>query len=211
MQIPGLTAEHSGQFYEIMILNFLEIIDPLRNSVDFYLCLPEEDRDFVPPSLNVSDVKIIYHSGANSSEMIKFLNEKYFQNYSKKLIVRSNAIGINSAQIEKIFDLLGIDDNASLLGKTKDGRLVFCAFNSIPSEFFEQISESDVFDYNLLLRKLAEAEIYLNILEGFLLIENFDDFRNLYRELSRKESLSYCSQKIHEMFTSIFIEYKEKL
>ncbi len=66
-------------------------------------------------------------------------------------------------------------------------------------------------DYDTFLLEAGKSDLFLNTLNGFQLIENFSDFKNLYIELSKKESLSYCSQQMHERFTNLFIEYKDLL
>ena len=37
----------------------------------------------------------------------------------------------------------------------------------------------------------------------------FIDFKNLYIELSKKESLSYFSRQMNERFNNLIIDYKE--
>jgi hypothetical protein len=58
---------------------------------------------------------------------------------------------------------------------------------------------------------VCRFDYFVNVLNGSLFIEDINDFKILYRELSKKESLNYCSQNIHEKFTHLFIEYKELL
>ena len=65
--------------------------------------------------------------------------------------------------------------------------------------------------YDDFLIEAGKNEYYINIFQGFQLIEDSADFKNLYIELSKKGSLSYCSEIMHERFTSLFIEYKNLL
>ena len=67
------------------------------------------------------------------------------------------------------------------------------------------------FDYEQFLLEAGKNELFINTLDGFQLIENFNDFNSLYLELSGKESASYCSQESHERFTNLFIEYRDLL
>jgi hypothetical protein len=62
-----------------------------------------------------------------------------------------------------------------------------------------------------MLIKAGKEENFVHTLNNFMLIETKDDFIKLYNELSKKESMQYCSQNIHEKFTHLFIEYKELL
>jgi hypothetical protein len=67
------------------------------------------------------------------------------------------------------------------------------------------------FNYDNFLLFTSKHEHFLHVIDNFLVIRNMEDFRNLYNELSKKESLEYCSQKMHEKFTHLFIEYKDLL
>jgi len=70
---------------------------------------------------------------------------------------------------------------------------------------------SAALEYDKFLLEAGKSDLFLNTLNGFQLIENFSEFKYLYIELSKKESLSYCSQQMHERFTNLFIEYKDLL
>ncbi|MGB5531077.1 MAG: hypothetical protein WBQ32_14015, partial [Ignavibacteriaceae bacterium] len=61
------------------------------------------------------------------------------------------------------------------------------------------------------LNFISSKDIFIHTLEGFISIDDFEDIKKLYIELSKKESLSYCSPKMHESFNDLFVEYKEKL
>ena len=61
------------------------------------------------------------------------------------------------------------------------------------------------------LSSISSKDIFIHSLDNILSINDFEDIKKLYIELSKKESLSYCSQKMHESFNDLFIEYKELL
>ena len=62
-----------------------------------------------------------------------------------------------------------------------------------------------------ILSLISSKDIFIHTLDNFLSINDFEDIKKLYIELSKKESLSYCSQNMHESFNDLFIEYKELL
>jgi hypothetical protein len=65
--------------------------------------------------------------------------------------------------------------------------------------------------YSDYLKAISNKDFFIHTLEGFFSVDDFEDIKKLYIELSKKESLSYCSQKMHESFNDLFIEYKELL
>jgi hypothetical protein len=66
-------------------------------------------------------------------------------------------------------------------------------------------------DYISVLNQLTTRDILIHTLDGYLSIDDFEDIKKLYIELSKKESLSYCSPTLHEKFNDLFIEYKDLL
>ena len=65
--------------------------------------------------------------------------------------------------------------------------------------------------YDNLLHKVNRYDNFLYVLNHSLTVKTVEDFKTLYSELSKKESLAYCSQQMHERFTHLFIEYKDLL
>ena len=68
-------------------------------------------------------------------------------------------------------------------------------FSKIPNFELTQTDTDANRIFNLIISKFSDIQ----------------DFKTLYKELSKKESLIYCSQNMHEKFTHLFIEYKELL
>jgi hypothetical protein len=66
-------------------------------------------------------------------------------------------------------------------------------------------------NYISVLNHLTNRDILIHTLDGYLSIDDFEDIKKLYIELSKKESLSYCSPTLHERFNDLFIEYKDLL
>jgi hypothetical protein len=80
--------------------------------------------------------------------------------------------------------------------------------NFFSESLFAELGSSQL-KYDDILCELNKAGCFLFTLSGYLTIENICDFRELYRVLSRKESIEFCCQDIHEQFTHLFIEHKE--
>ena len=83
-------------------------------------------------------------------------------------------------------------------------------FNTFNHELFDEIDWNN-FNYDNFLLYTSKHEHFLHVIDNFLVIRNIEDFKDLYKELSKKESLAYCSQIMHEKFTQLFIEYKDLL
>ena len=97
-----------------------------------------------------------------------------------------------------------------VIGKTLKGRVSLIGFNYVNNELIKEINWNNI-EFENLLHKVTKYDNFVYVWENSLLINSGEDFKLLYSELSKKESLEYCSQQMHEKFTQIFIEYKELL
>lgn len=107
-------------------------------------------------------------------------------------------------------DLISIEDEAVVIGKTSNDKIAFIGFNTFNEDLFTGI-DSDSFDFNNFLYNASKRENFIQVMKNYMLIQDVNDFKELYKELSKKESLEYCSQHIHERFTNLFIEFKDLL
>ena len=146
----------------------------------------------------------------NSLQNIKNIVDRFFASTSINLIVFANSIGVSSADLRKILDLLTLEADAVVIGKTKRGRVSLIGFNYLNNDLIKEINWGNI-EFENLLHKVTKYDNFIYVWENSLLINSGEDFRLLYSELSKKESLEYCSQQMHEKFTHIFIEYKELL
>jgi hypothetical protein len=64
-------------------------------------------------------------------------------------------------------------------------------------------------DYENFLSGIETEKFFIHIINGHFRVNNFSNFKLLYKKLSTKESLEYCNQEIHEKFTNLFIEYRD--
>jgi hypothetical protein len=138
------------------------------------------------------------------------MSEKYFNNFRNNLLIFSNSICVSANDIQQAFNLLSIEDEAVVIGRTNDGEVTFIGFNTFNFELFGEI-DWDNFTYDNFLTYVSKHEHFLHVINNFLVVKNAEGFKSLYKELSKKESLSYCSQNMHEKFTHLFIEYKDLL
>lgn len=201
---------HSSQLYSALVLNNEEIFSGFNNSNQIYFCFDEKDKEFLPNGFLQLKENLIFGNTKNHQKYLKEIFEKYIPQMDKNLFVFSNAIGFTREEIQRVFNLLAVEEETVIIGKTKNLDVAYIGFNSAKPDF---LLDMDLGNLNLdkLLYKVNQNDTFVYVIGNYLLIKNITDFKNLYVELSKKESLSYCSHKMHELFTNLFIEYKEIL
>jgi|SRR5690606_19730664 len=201
-------SKNSSYLYSSLYLNYKELSDKLLNSADVVYCFDQADKDHIPQDF--FDSQKVFLNLNDKLLLFRVLSEKYFDRFKNNLIIFTNTIKISVQDILKYLDLLNREDDSVVIGKSEKGKLTYIGFNVYNSELFSQLSFTDL-KFDNFLHLVCRYDYFINVLDQSLFIEDLDDFRNLYNELSKKESLNYCSQNIHEKFTHLFIEYKELL
>lgn len=202
------SKENSVRLYTSLYLNLQEVANSFSDSTALLFCFDEQDKNFIPEEFSQSQ-KIFLNLNDKLSAF-KVLSEKYFGRFNNNLIIFTNTIKISQKEILKYLDLLNREDESFVIGKSQKGKVSYIGFNVFNPELFHQVEATDL-KFDNLLHVVCRYDYFLNILNESLFIEDIKDFQILYKELSKKESLSYCSQNIHEKFTHLFIEYKELL
>ena len=203
---PGDSSLLKSILYE----NYIEVLNEIREHLSIIFCLDTKDKKNLPPDIKDNFNDIIWIDTAAINVEIKNLNDKYCKNFHNNLIIFSHSIGASSEDIKKMFSFLEMDDESVLIGRDNDERIALMGYNTYNEELMGDISEDRNF-YNDMLIKAGKYENFVHTLNNFMIIDNQIDFKKLYAELSKKESLNYCSQKMHEKFTHLFIEYKDLL
>jgi len=192
-----------------LILNHKEIFEQLPKTINVIYCFDNCDEDFLPIELN-NTTGIIFGDTYDKKSILQTLRDKYFNNSNNNLILFPDSIGMTTEEIQKVFNLLQIEDEVIVLGKTYNDKVAFVGFNSFNKElFYDTIWDNLNYDY--LLAKVSKYDNLIHVMGNYMVIKSTDEFKYLYTELSKKESLAYCSQNMHERFTHLFIEYKELL
>lgn len=205
---PLLDKKHSVDLYTALLLNHMEVLRSMNPLPSFFFCFDERDKEYLPEDLSME--KAIFYTSSGSNSIPGILIDKYFASHGTNLIICANTIGIHNKEIRKIFDTMNVDEEVIVIGRSNKERTAFVALNYDNPEIFEGIGwEKPNFD--TLLSKACMFNNKINILDDYMLINSVDDFKYLYSQLSKKESLTYCSQAMHERFTNLFIEYKDIL
>lgn len=206
----SMSPEDSSLLLSILYENHIEVFKELQDNSTIIQCVDEKDKDSFPDELKLKVPEIYGINTLEFNSEIKSFNERYFKKFRNNVIIFAHSIGMSSQDIKKIFSLLEMDDESFLIGRDNNERIALIGFNNYNDELMENIVE-DRNHYNEMLIKASKYENFVHTLPKFMLIETKDDFKNLYGELSGKESLNYCNQEIHEKFTHLFIEYKDLL
>ncbi len=206
----SMNKEDSSLLYSILYENYIEILNQVTDNSTLIFCFDHNDKDKLTEHITNKIENIQWINTSDLNNELKSLNDKYFKRFNNNLLIFAHSIGLSYPDIKKIFTLLEMDDESIMLGRDGDERLAFLGFNNYNEEILGSISE-DRNHYNELLIRAGRHDNFVHALSNFMLIENKSDFKKLYEELSRKESLNYCNQNIHEKFTHLFIEYKDML
>ncbi len=206
----NFSKENSVYLYSNLLLNQKENLDKLYNSARLYFIFDKKDAAYLPEVFRDENLKLFFGDTSQIFGMLKNMSEKYFNRCNNNLIVFSDSIGFSINEIQKALNLLKMEDETIVIGKSSSGKIAFLGFNSFNNELFSEINWVNL-TYDHLLSKVSKHENYLQIMNGFLTINTLEDFKKLYKDLSMKESFAYCRQEMHEHFTNLFIEYKELL
>lgn len=207
----SLQKKDSSFLFTALYLNQKEVAHKLPGTIHIHLGIDEKDVDFLPEVL--LDETLNKHI-INTSEDLNYYN-KFFSSipqagFPNILMVLSNTMGIKQPDFLKIFNLLNNDDNNVVIGKSISGKVAFLGFNYFDERLLEGLLLADL-SFENIIHRINKLDYFLFIVEGFYSIDDMNDFKNLYKVLSTKESIEYCSPEMHEQFTHLFIEYKELL
>jgi hypothetical protein len=205
----SLAEEDSSYLYSTFLLNYKEILASISDEISYVYCLAQEDKDHLPQEFLELKSDIYWQDLSKENSFVE-LENKFFKNYRNNLILFLDAIGFSGKELLKAFNLLSIEDDSMILGKTDNFKLSFFGFNKLDPQFFGKFDLNNL-DFDTLLSGIPYNENFIHVLGNYMLIKDKADFKNLYKELSKKESYEYCSERIHGRFTNLFIEYKDLL
>jgi hypothetical protein len=205
-----LNLNDSIFLYSQLFTNNLRNLSGLKNKVNIICILDSMDKEFIPKNFIPEEVNLYFLNTQNISKQFDDLNTKFFKYHLHNVLIHLNAFGVSLNKFVKMFDLLSIEDESIVVGKTDKDKVGFIGSNNLKEEIYKEFFLSKL-NYEKYLADISNKDNFVNVLTGFLAINNMEDFKSLYEEISKKESLEYCSQEMHERFTHLFIEYRELL
>lgn len=208
-QLDYFSIEHTILLKSFLLQNSIEHILNSYPEEGINVLLNSEDQSFIPEFLFSDLIQLIYWEKLDR-DFLSTLIESYFSNSLDKIVFHNQAIGLTSSDLNKASSLISQQENNIVFGKSDSEFIAFLAFRNIDADTLTEFVNPD-FNYDKFLSAVTRNDHFLNILSNFMIINDFKNFNKLYHELSKKESEAYCSQKMHEKFTHLFIEYKELL
>jgi hypothetical protein len=194
----------------LLYSNWIEIFSDIKDQFEIFTIINEKDMEYIPKYFLPDEAHTITYKEPQLNNLSEYLNKQQLSINSKTLVLFYNSIGLRLNDISRIFNLIQIDEPSIVIGKSIHDKIILACTYELDGELVDPIITANR-KYADYLSSISGKDIFINTLEGFLSIDNFEDIKKLYIELSKKESLSYCSQKMHENFNDLFVEYKELL
>jgi len=209
---PHFSKEDSSFLYVTLLENLYEIFSALFPREDIFVCLNEKDknnlsRETLSPFL--SNNLFYFNDAAFANEFIS-LFDKRRSDAKNFIFVHPDFVGLTKTDILQMLDLLLLEDDVLLLKKTLHKKIALFATNKFQNEIPGLIHKKN-FVCDSALKKLCALDYQLYKLKNVFSLAHANDFKELYKMLSRKENYACCSKKMHDRFTHLFIEYKELL
>jgi hypothetical protein len=207
---PNLSVNYSVYLNTLLFSNWLEIFADIKEQIEIFTLLNDRDLEYIPKYFLPDGAHIIIYNEPKLNNLSGYLLKQPQLNNSKSLILFYNSIGLRLNDILRIFNLIQSVEPSIVIGKSVHDNIILACTNGLDEELINPILAAKR-KYENYLNLISSKDIFIHTLDGFLSIDHFEDIKKLYIELSKKESLSYCSQKMHENFNDLFVEYKELL
>ena len=207
---PNLSTNYSVYLNTLLFSNWIEIFSEINSQVEVSTIVSKEDKEHFPKYFLPDESHTIFYDNQQLSSLAEYLMQKPIITNSKFLILFYNTIGFRPAGFQRLFDLIQTDEPSIVIGKSIRNKVVFICTSDTDKTLLDSLITSER-KYEEYLNQISHKDIFIHTLDNFLSIDDFEDIKKLYIELSKKESLSYCSKKMHEGFNDLFIEYKELL
>ncbi len=207
---PNLSANYSVYLNTLLYSNWLEIFSEINKQFEISTLLSRADKEYIPKYFLPDESHTIFYNSTQINNVHEHFVTKSTITNSKVLILFYNSIGMIPADFLRVFDLIQTDEPTMVIGKSARNKIVFICSAGIDKDLLDSLITSGRM-YDEYLNLISGKDIFIHTLDNFLSIDDFEDIKKLYIELSKKESLSYCNQKMHEGFNDLFIEYKELL
>ncbi|MBK9097833.1 MAG: hypothetical protein IPM14_06820 [bacterium] len=208
---PNLSTNYSVYLNTLLFSNWFDILSETQNKFDISIFMNELDKEYLPRYILPNEANpVFYKNELIGEEFQNTFISRSSNAESKTLVLFFNSIGLKMDEIFRLFSLIQIDEQTFAIGKSDTQKInCVCMKQSdveIPGLFIKAER-----NYQTFLKLMSDKDYFVHTIKNFLSIDDFEDIKKLYIELSKKESLSYCSQKMHESFNDLFIEYKELL
>lgn len=203
----NISNEYSIYLNALLISNWAEILTGLKDEYNLVALFDSRDKEHLPKYFLPDDFNLNYYHNEESEYFV----EKYIRSSVNKgsncLLIFGNTIGVTNNDVVRAFNLLQPDEPSIVIGRSIQNQTAFVCTSDSEIELIDFLFNAKR-NFEEYLKLISARDIYFHTLDKFLIINDLENIKKLYIELSKKESLSYCSQKMHESFNDLFIEYK---
>lgn len=206
----NLSINYSIFLNTLLFSNWVETLLPLNEQFEIVVFLDEKDKEYLPKYFLPYNTKTIFYDQSKLTKFSEHIIRCTSDKNSKILLLFNNSIGLTKNDIFRVINLIQSDDPSMVIGKSDRDQIVLTCTTGIDQSLIDPIFEAER-KYSKYLSSISSKDIFIHTFDNFLSMNDFEDIKKLYIELSKKESLSYCSQKMHESFNDLFIEYKDLL
>lgn len=208
---PNLSTNYSVYLNTLLFSNWMDILSEKQNQFEVSAFLNKMDKEYLPKYILPGESNTIFYEDELISDFFKDnLLAHSSSAESKTIVLYFNTIGLKMDELYRMFNLVQMDEPSIVVGKS-DAQKINCICAKQPNTEVIELLISAKRNFEEYLKLLSDKDYFIHTIRNFLSIDDFEDIKKLYIELSKKESLSYCSQKMHESFNDLFIEYKEQL
>lgn len=207
---PNLSLQYSIYLNSLLVSNWMENLFGFKNDFDLITLLNVKDKEFIPKNFFPPEIKRAFYNESQLTNLEENVLGKLQLDSLKIVLLFHNSIGFNRNDIIRMLNLIHPDEASVVILKSGRDKIISTCLYGFDNQLFESLLTNNR-NYSSILNLLAGRDILIHTLDGYLSIDDFEDFKKLYIELSKKESLAYCSPKLHENFNDLFIEYKDLL
>jgi hypothetical protein len=206
----NLSVNYSVYLNTLLFSNWIELLAPVKDAFGIVYYVDKNDEDYLPKYFIPENTTAIFYDRLHLRNFSAQIGKYSSGINSKLLILFNNSIGLTWKDITRVFNLIQSDEQSIVIGKSAKDQIVFICISEADIDLVDHIFLAER-NFSKFLSSISSKDILIHTLDNILSINDFEDIKKLYIELSKKESLSYCSQKMHESFNDLFIEYKELL
>ena len=130
-KFENLSLQDSTILYSHLLANFIEIFADTDLSFELVFCLNEKDENYIPRNFFPDDSIIFFSASESANSNLKQLEQNYFSIFENNILIRANVIGLSEKTIQKIFNLLAIEDDVLVIGKSVNKKVTLLGFNKL--------------------------------------------------------------------------------
>ena len=133
-----LNLNDSIFLYSQIFINNIKNLIGLHSNTDIICCLDGADKEFIPKNFIPEEVNIYYLNTKDISEQFIDLENKFFQHHPNNVLIHLNTFGFSLSKFVKLFDLLSIEDESIVIGKTDKDNVGFIGSNNLNEEIYKE-------------------------------------------------------------------------